>query len=126
MEENRNFDSNKDTGDGFSKKANSTANEFKQGWNDMTHNGQNKKILAGILAIFLGQFGIHKFVLGYQKEGLILLITTVVGYILVCVTVGAFVIFITGLIGLIEGIVYLTKSDEEFYQTYQVGKKPWF
>ena len=31
-----------------------------------------------------------------------------------------------GLVGLIEGIIYLTKSDEEFYNTYQVGKKPWF
>lgn len=126
MEENENFDSNKNTGDGFSEGANSTANEFKKGWNDMTHNGQNKKILAGILAIFLGSFGIHKFVLGYQKEGLILLITTIVGYILFCVAVGFFVVAITGLIGLIEGIVYLTKTDEEFYQTYQVGRKPWF
>jgi len=33
---------------------------------------------------------------------------------------------ITGLIGLIEGIIYLTKTDEEFYQTYQAGKKTWF
>ncbi|MEY4085705.1 MAG: hypothetical protein RL074_1492, partial [Bacteroidota bacterium] len=32
----------------------------------------------------------------------------------------------TGLFGLIEGIIYLTKSDEEFYQTYQVGQKHWF
>ena len=32
----------------------------------------------------------------------------------------------TGIIGIIEGIIYLTKSDEEFYNTYQVGKKPWF
>jgi TM2 domain-containing membrane protein YozV len=126
MEENRNFDSNRNTGDGFSKDAKSTAREFKDGWNDMTHNRQNKKVLAGILAIFLGQLGIHKFVLGYQKEGLILLVTTIIGYVLLCVAVGAFVIFFTGLIGLIEGIVYLTKSDEEFYQTYQVGKKPWF
>ncbi|MEX0716039.1 MAG: hypothetical protein WD066_05605 [Planctomycetaceae bacterium] len=29
-------------------------------------------------------------------------------------------------IGLVEGIIYLTKSDEEFYQTYIVGKKEWF
>jgi len=31
-----------------------------------------------------------------------------------------------GIIGLIEGIVYLTKSDEDFYQTYAVEKKGWF
>ncbi|NNC62181.1 MAG: hypothetical protein HKO11_07575, partial [Eudoraea sp.] len=43
-----------------------------------------------------------------------------------CIVVGAFFFWIPGLIGLIEGIIYLTKSDEEFYNTYQVGKKPWF
>jgi hypothetical protein len=31
-----------------------------------------------------------------------------------------------GPIGLIEGILYLTKSDEEFYRTYVLGKKEWF
>jgi hypothetical protein len=34
--------------------------------------------------------------------------------------------WLMGVLGLIEGIIYLTKSDEEFYNTYQVGKKPWF
>ncbi len=29
-------------------------------------------------------------------------------------------------IALIEGIIYLTKSDEEFYQLYEVQKKEWF
>jgi hypothetical protein len=33
---------------------------------------------------------------------------------------------VMGLIGLIEGIIYLTKSDEEFYQLYAVDKKGWF
>jgi hypothetical protein len=33
---------------------------------------------------------------------------------------------VTALLGFIEGIIYLTKSDEEFYQTYQVNKKGWF
>lgn len=74
----------------------------------------NKKVLAGVLGILFGSFGIHKFVLGYTKEGIIQLIATV------C-TCG-----IGGIIGFIEGIIYLTKSDEEFYQTYQVNKKPWF
>jgi hypothetical protein len=30
------------------------------------------------------------------------------------------------LIGFIEGILYLAKSDEEFIRVYQVGKKGWF
>jgi len=74
---------------------------------------ENKKIVSGILAILLGYLGIHKFYLGYTKEGLIqLLLGLLFG--------------IGGLIGIIEGIIYLTKTDEDFYQTYQVGKKGWF
>jgi TM2 domain-containing membrane protein YozV len=75
---------------------------------------ENKKVLAGVLAIVLGGFGVHKFILGYTQEGIIQLILGVV-------TCG-----VGGIIGLVEGIIYLTKTDEEFYQTYQVGKKGWF
>jgi TM2 domain-containing membrane protein YozV len=75
-------------------------------------NQENKKIVSGIFAILLGSLGIHKFYLGYITEGVIQLILGLVG--------------IGGLIGLIEGIIYLTKTDEDFYQTYQVGKKGWF
>lgn len=108
----------------FADEAKKTAKEFKEGLKDA--GGDNKKILAGILAIILGSLGIHKFVLGYQKEGIILLVLTLIGFVLSCVGIGVFIVWITGLIGLIEGIIYLTKSDEEFYNTYQAGKKPWF
>lgn len=77
-----------------------------------TVNQENKKIVSGIFAILLGSLGIHKFYLGYITEGVIKLILGLVG--------------IGGLIGVIEGIIYLTKTDEDFYQTYQVGKKGWF
>ena len=75
---------------------------------------ENKKVLAGILGIVLGGFGVHKFILGYTQEGIIQLVITFV-------TCG-----MGSLIGFVEGIIYLTKTDEEFYQTYQVGKKGWF
>src|SRR5437762_10990739 len=39
--------------------------------------GGDKKIAAGILGIVLGGFGIHKFILGYQKEGLTMLLVSV-------------------------------------------------
>ncbi len=29
-------------------------------------------------------------------------------------------------IGIIEGIMYLTKSDEEFHRVYIAGKREWF
>lgn len=73
---------------------------------------ENKKLVAGILAILLGSLGIHKFYLGYTKEGVIQLVLGLFG--------------IGGLIGLIEGIIYLAKTDEDFYQTYQVGSRTWF
>ncbi len=80
--------------------------------------GADKKIVAGILAILLGGLGIHKFYLGYQKAGVIMLVVTLI----TCGFGGA----VMGIIGLVEGITYLTKSDEEFVATYINGKKEWF
>lgn len=76
------------------------------------------KLVAGLLAIFLGYLGIHKFYLGYTKSGVIMLLVSLLTF-----GIGAFVMEI---IGLIEGILYLTKSDAEFYQTYVQNKKEWF
>ncbi len=121
-------DETKKAANEFGESAKKTANEFSEGAKEAFAKGgtENKKILAGILAIILGSLGIHKFILGYQKEGIVLLIATVIGYATMCVGIGAFIVMATGLVGLIEGIIYLTKTDEEFYNTYQVGNKPWF
>ncbi|MBA5793313.1 NINE protein [Flavobacterium sp. xlx-214] len=86
----------------------------------------SKKILAGILAIILGHIGVHKFVLGYNTEGIILLTLGIAGYVTACFVIGYFILFATGIIGLVEGIIYLTKSDEDFYNTYMRNRKPWF
>lgn len=80
--------------------------------------GADKKIAAGICGILLGGLGIHKFVLGYTTEGIIMLLVT----LLTCGFGGV----VAGIIGLIEGIIYLTKSDEEFVSTYINSKKGWF
>ncbi len=77
-----------------------------------------KKIAAGVVGILLGAWGIHKFILGLTGPGLTMLLVS----ILTC-GIGAVPMSI---IGLIEGIIYLTKSDEEFYQMYGVEKKGWF
>ncbi|MGC3961605.1 MAG: TM2 domain-containing protein [Verrucomicrobiota bacterium] len=78
----------------------------------------SKKIPAGVCGILLGSLGIHKFILGYTGAGLIMLLVSV----LTCGLAAP----VFGLIGLIEGIVYLTKSDEEFVRTYVDGRKEWF
>lgn len=106
----------------FAEEAKETASEFAESAKETFASGENKKVLAGVLAILLGSLGIHKFILGYNKEGIILLVVTLVLGFITC-GIGA---SLAGLVGLIEGIIYLTKSDEEFYNTYQVGKKPWF
>ena len=77
-----------------------------------------KKIAAGICAILLGSLGIHEFILGLTTPGLIMLLVSVLTCFIGSVPMS--------IIGLVEGIVYLTKSDEDFYQTYAVEKKGWF
>lgn len=83
--------------------------------------GADKKILAGVLGILFGGLGIHKFVLGYSKEGIIMLAATLLG-ILAC-GIPSYIVMI---IGFVEGIIYLTKSDEEFSRLYIQGRKSWF
>lgn len=62
------------------------------------------KTTAGILAILLGDFGVHKFYLGQIGMGIL--------YLLFCWT------GVPGIIGIIEGIIYLTQSDAEFAAKY--------
>ena len=74
--------------------------------------GADKKLTAGICALLVGSFGVHKFILGYTTEGIIQLVLGFCG--------------IGWIIGIIEGIIYLTKSDEDFVRTYIQGRKGWF
>jgi TM2 domain-containing membrane protein YozV len=78
----------------------------------------SNKIPAGICGILLGCFGVHKFILGYTGAGLVMLLVT----LLSCFILGP----VMHIIGLIEGIVYLCKSDEEFVRVYVDGRKEWF
>lgn len=107
------LDGAKDGAKKASDTVNESASDFAKGANEVL-GAENKKLVAGIVAILIGSLGIHKFILGYTKEGIIQLVATFV-------TCG-----IASIIPFIEGIIYLTKSDEEFYNTYQVGKKGWF
>jgi TM2 domain-containing membrane protein YozV len=78
----------------------------------------SNKIPAGVCGILLGPLGIHKFILGYTGAGLIMLLVTVLS---------CFILWpILHIIGLIEGIIYLCKSDEEFVRTYVDARKEWF
>jgi TM2 domain-containing membrane protein YozV len=78
----------------------------------------SNKVAAGICGILLGGFGVHKFVLGYTGAGIIMLLISVLS----CGTLYG----VMHIIGLIEGIVYLTKTDDEFVHLYVDGRKEWF
>ena len=76
--------------------------------------GADKKVTAGICGILIGGLGVHRFILGDTTGGIIRIVLSVV-------TCGA-----ASIIGLIEGIIYLTKSDEEFVNEYITNQKGWF
>ena len=80
---------------------------------EMEYFDENRRIISSLLAFLLGGLGIHKFYLGYYKAGFWQLVLF-------------FVFGISILIGIIESINYLSKTDEEFYKTYIQNKKPWF
>lgn len=106
----------------FQEEAKNTAEEFtegaKQAYQEISSDQGSKRIVAGIVAILFGCLGIHKFILGYQKEGIVMLVISFLSL--------GFLLALVALIGIIEGIIYLSKTDEEFFQTYQIGRRPWF
>ncbi len=67
------------------------------------HSGKSK-LVAGLLAIFLGGIGVHKFYLGRIGMGVL--------YLLFCWT------GIPALVGFIEGIIYLCSNDQVFEAKY--------
>lgn len=79
-------------------------------------------VAAGLLAIFLGVFGVHKFYLGYNTPGFIMLAITILGG-LFTFGLAAGVMWV---ISLVEGIIYLAKTQSEFDIVYVANKKEWF
>lgn len=78
----------------------------------------NKKVLAGVLGIVFGALGVHKFYLGYTQAGVIMLVVS-----LATCGIGATPMAV---IGLIEGLIYITMPDNRFEQTYIARRKAWF
>ena len=88
---------------------------------------RQKKIIAGVLAIVLGWTGAHKFFLGNIGAGIIMACVSLVGSfvcLFVCMPGGG--AYAMALIGLIEGIIYLSMPDDQFYRRHIVGRHAWF
>ena len=112
---------------------------------------EKSRVAAGILGIFLGCLGIHKFYLGIPTAivhlivgggGLGLLIVASVvaaaaamtmsytGYMVASIgamllVVGWLIAAVSGIVGF-TGIMYLTKSDDDFHSRYVIDKRRWF
>lgn len=84
------------------------------------HYGKSRMV-AGLLALFFGSVGAHKFYLGYNRAGLIMLAVTALGWLLFFIPSG-----VVWLIAFVEGVIYLTRSDEQFHDTYELGERDWF
>jgi predicted RNA-binding Zn-ribbon protein involved in translation (DUF1610 family) len=67
-------------------------------------NGNKDRTTAAIFALLLGGLGAHKFYLGQTLQGVLYLFF--------------FWTFIPAIAGFIEGVIYLTKSDQEFQEQY--------
>ena len=113
---------------------------------------EKTKVVAGLLAIFLGWAGVHKFYLGFKKPAVIQLAVAAVGgglvlaFVVGCafVALGMFSIgrrplwyldvrgwlsctlMAAGVVGLVEGHYLPDKSDEDFQSIYVTGQKEWF
>ena len=83
---------------------------------------RSRRTSIGILGIIFGFLGVHKFMLGYKREGFILLAVSIIGGIITC---GAAII-VTDIVGIIEGIMILNKTPREFKKTYIDRKTTWF
>ncbi|HEX4183383.1 MAG TPA: NINE protein [Caulobacteraceae bacterium] len=81
--------------------------------------GGKNRIAAALLAVFLGHWGVHKFYLGKTNAGIIMLLAGTIGWCLILPAI------INWVIAICEFIIYLTKTDQEFYQEYVVGDRTW-
>jgi len=81
--------------------------------------GDKNRIAAALLAVLVGHWGVHKFYLGKTNAGIIMLLAGTIGWILVIPGI------VNWVIAICEFIIYLTKSDQEFYQDYVVGDRSW-
>lgn len=98
---------------------------------------RKSKWVAGLTAIFLGCYGVHKFYLGYAAQGAIMLAVTLglalpvsfiaraLGSVALMKLIGLLQ-FIPILIGVAEGVIYLIKSEEDFQRIYVAGRGEWF
>lgn len=78
--------------------------------------------VAAVLAILFGAFGVHKFYLRYYLPACLMLGITLLGGF-VGLPLMSWAVWV---VAIIEGVLYLSKSQAQFYQTYVAGRREWF
>lgn len=97
-----------------------------------TYAAREMRLVLGFVCLVwilhLGGWGVHKFILGRPISGILMLSISLVGEVLAFCTIGISLMLpaAISLIAIVEGIIYLTTSDEDFYRSYIVGKRSWF
>jgi TM2 domain-containing membrane protein YozV len=79
---------------------------------------ESDRFIAAALAFLLGGLGVHKIFYGATSAGITMLLISILP---ICMGFA-----ITVPISIIEGVIFLTKSPEEFHRIYRVEKKGWF
>lgn len=82
--------------------------------------GNGDRLISAIIAVLLGLIGAHKFYLGYKSQGILMFLAGTVGWLLI------FPPFISFVISIAEAFIYLSKTDQEFYDTYIAKERGWF
>lgn len=78
----------------------------------MPYTGTRSRIMAGVLAIFLGCWGAHNFYLGNTKTAVTQLTLSIVGTFLTCIGIGALILAGTSIWAFIEGVMLLSRQVE--------------
>lgn len=79
------------------------------------------KIVAGLLALFLGNLGIHKFYLNETTPGVVYLVCTILGWLMAWCFIGLIPVIIIGILALIDAIKLLIMDDKVFDMRYNPG-----
>jgi TM2 domain-containing membrane protein YozV len=74
------------------------------------------RIAVGVMAILFGWLGVHKFILGRTGQGATMLLLTCTFFLLPAMA----------LLGFVEGLIYLTRTDYDFHRIYVKGRRGWF
>ena len=84
---------------------------------------QKEKIIAALLAFFIGEWGVHKFYLNEQESGKKYLIWCVVGVLTSWLLIGLIPLTVLFVKKIIDGANYLLMTDDEFDGMY--NRKTW-